>query len=75
LPRATCGLAASLLASHSRRPGIALITASTVALAILVAATLALWLAATVRHALAPRTVAGGDHDTHEVIHPEKTGH
>jgi len=54
---------------------IALITASTVALAILVAATLALWLVATVRHALTPRTVPGGDRDTHEVIHPEKTGH
>ena len=54
---------------------IALITASTVALAILVAATLALWLVATVRHALTPRTVPGGDRDTHEAIHPEKTGH
>jgi len=54
---------------------IALITASTVALAILVAATLALWLVATVRHALTPRTPPGADRDTHEVIHPEKTGH
>jgi Flp pilus assembly protein TadB len=53
---------------------IALITASTVALAILVVATLALWLVATVRHALIPRAVPGGDRDTHEVIHPEKTG-
>ena len=54
---------------------ITLITASTVALAILVVATLALWLAATVRHALTPLDVPGGDRDTHEVIHPEKTGH
>jgi hypothetical protein len=53
---------------------IALITASTVALATLVVATLALWLAATARHALTPRTVPGGDRDTYEIIHPEKTG-
>src|SRR5512142_3408563 len=54
---------------------IALITASTVALAILVVATLALWLVATVRHAITPPAVPGGGRDTHEVIHPEKTGH
>jgi len=54
---------------------VALITASTVALAILVVATLALWLAATARHALASPAVPGGGRDTHEVIHPEKTGH
>jgi hypothetical protein len=54
---------------------IALITASTVALAILIVATLALWLVATVRHALTPRAVPHRDRDTHEVIHPEKTGH
>ena len=53
---------------------IALITASTVALAILVAATLALWLAATVRHASGPRSALTGSRDTHEVIHPEKSG-
>jgi len=53
---------------------IALITASTVALAILVAATLTLWLVATVRHALTPAPVPGGSRDTHEVIHPENTG-
>ena len=53
----------------------ALITASTVALAILVVATLALWLAATARHAFTPSAIPGGGRDTHEVIHPEKTGH
>lgn len=54
---------------------IALITASTVALAILVAATLTLWLAATVRHALTPPGNSAASRDTHEVIQPEKTGH
>jgi hypothetical protein len=54
---------------------IALITASTVALAILVVATLALWLAATARHAFTPPAAPGGDRNTHEVIHPEKTWH
>jgi hypothetical protein len=54
---------------------IALITASTVALAILVAATLALWLVATVRHASGRRGAPGGSRDTHEVIHAEKSGH
>ena len=54
---------------------IALIMASTAALAVLVAATLTLWLAATLRHAFTPATAPGGDRDTHEVIHPEKTGH
>jgi hypothetical protein len=54
---------------------VALITASTVALAILVVATLALWLAATARHAFTPPAVPGGGRDMHEVIHPEKTGH
>ena len=53
---------------------IALITASTAALAVLVVATLALWLAATVRHAFTPAAGPGGGRDTHEVIHPEKTG-
>jgi hypothetical protein len=54
---------------------VALITAITVALAIRVVATLALWLAATARHAFTPPAVPGGGRDTHEVIHPEKTGH
>jgi hypothetical protein len=49
---------------------IALITASTVALAILVAATLALWLVATARHAFIRPAVPGGGRHTHEVIHP-----
>jgi hypothetical protein len=52
---------------------VALITASTVALAILVVATLALWLVATARHAFTPATVPGGSRDTHEVIHPKET--
>ena len=54
---------------------IALITASTVALAILVVATLALWLVATARHAFIPPAVPGGSRHVHEVIHPEKAGH
>jgi hypothetical protein len=54
---------------------IALITGSTVALAILVAVTLALWLMATVRHALTPPAAPGGGRDTHEVIHQERTTH
>jgi hypothetical protein len=54
---------------------IALITASTVALAILVVATLALWLVATMRHAFTPPGVPRGGRDQHEVIHPEKTAH
>ena len=67
---------ASVLGATALVAGVlALITASTVALAILVAATLALWLVATVRHALTPPGVPGGSRDTHEVIHPEKTGH
>ena len=53
---------------------IALITASTVALAILVGATLVLWLVATVRHASVPRSAPGGSRDTREVIHPQKSG-
>lgn len=53
----------------------ALITASTTALAILVVATLALWLAATVRHALTSLAAPGGGRDAHEVIYPEKIGH
>lgn len=48
-----------------------LITGGTVPLAVLVAATFALWLIATIRHALtAPAGPAGG-RDTHEVLHPE----
>jgi hypothetical protein len=65
---------ASLLGATALVAGVtALITGSTVALAILVAATLALWLVATVRHALTPPAAPGGGRDAHEVIHPEKT--
>jgi hypothetical protein len=67
---------ASVLGVIALAAGVAaLITASTVALAILVVATLALWLAATARHALTSPAVPGAGRDTHEVIHPEKTGH
>ena len=49
---------------------IGLITGSTVALAVLVAATFTLWFIATTRHAItAPAGTAGG-RDTHEAIHP-----
>jgi len=54
---------------------IALITASTVALAILVVATLALWLVATARHAFTRPAGPGGGRDAHEVIYPESVGH
>lgn len=55
---------------------IGLITGSTFTLAVLVTATIALWLIATIRHAFtAPREPVSG-RDVHEVIHPEKTaGH
>jgi hypothetical protein len=67
---------ASILGAAALVAGvIALITASTVALAVLVVATLTLWLAATMRHAFTPAAAPGGGRDTHEVIHPEKTGH
>jgi hypothetical protein len=67
---------ASMLGATALVTGmIALITADTVALAILVVATLTLWLVATLRHALTPPAAPGGDRDTHEVIHPEKTGY
>ena len=67
---------ASLLGATALVAGvIALITASTVALAILVVATLALWLAATARHTFTPPAASGGDRNTHEVIHREKTWH
>ena len=54
---------------------IALITASAVALAVLVMATLTLWLVATVRHTFSPPAGPSGGRDMHEVIHPEKSGH
>ena len=49
---------------------IALITGSTVALAVLVAATFALWLLSTARHAFTHRPGAGIHRDEHEVIQP-----
>ncbi len=52
---------------------LALITASEVALAVLVGATVALWLVATLRHALAVPASSGGS--AHEVIHREKASH
>jgi hypothetical protein len=65
--------AASLLGFVALVGGVvALITASKVALAVLVAAALALWLVATLRHALAGPASAGS-HGEHEAIHPEKT--
>ncbi len=73
--RAYTGYASVLGATALVAGVIALVTASTIALAILVVATLTLWLVATVRHAFNPVAVAGGSRDTHEVIHPEKTGH
>src|ERR1017187_7840353 len=45
---------------------IALITASTVALAVLVGATLALWLAAAARGAVTPPPAGAGGHHTHK---------
>jgi hypothetical protein len=52
---------------------VGLITGGTVALAVLVAATLALWLTATTRHAfMVPKGPMHGRNE-HEVIHPEKT--
>jgi hypothetical protein len=47
---------------------IGLITGSTVALAVLVAATFALWLIATTRHALTLPPGPPGSRDSHEVI-------
>ncbi len=49
---------------------IGLITGSTVALAVLVAATFALWLISTARHAFTRRPGAALHRDEHEVIQP-----
>jgi len=51
---------------------IGLITGSMVALAVLVAGTIALWLIATVRHAFTIGTEPGSGRDVHEVIHPQE---
>jgi hypothetical protein len=49
---------------------IGLITGSTAALAVLVAATFALWLVSTARHAFTPRPGASLSRDQHEIIRP-----
>jgi hypothetical protein len=51
-----------------------LVTGNTVALAILVAATGALWFAATLRHALMVPPGPARSRDSHEVIHHEAAG-
>lgn len=51
-----------------------LITGSTFALAVLVTATIALWLISTMRHALTVPTEPAHGRDGHEVIHPEMVG-
>lgn len=51
---------------------IGLVTGRTVALAVLVAGMIALWLIATVRHAFTFRTEPGSGRDVHEVIHPQE---
>ena len=51
-----------------------LVSGSTVALAILVAATGVLWFAATLRHALTVPPGSARSRDTHEVIHQEAAG-
>jgi hypothetical protein len=70
--RAYTGIASVLGITALIAGVIALITSSTVALAILVGATLALWLVATMRHAFTPVAFSGGSRDTHEVIQSEK---
>ncbi len=49
-----------------------LITGSVFALAVLVAATVALWLTATIRHAFTVPAQPVNMRDVHEVIHPEQ---
>ena len=49
---------------------IGLITGSTVALAVLVAATFTLWFIATTRHAITVPAGTARGRDTHEAIHP-----
>jgi hypothetical protein len=50
---------------------VGLITSSTIALAVLVAATIALWLTATIRHGFAAPRQQVNMRDVHEVVHPE----
>lgn len=67
-------IAAVLLGTAALTAGVlALITASIAALAVLVGATFALWLAATARHAIAPASPGGG-RDAHEVIDRRRPG-
>jgi hypothetical protein len=54
---------------------IGLITGGTVALAALVATTLALWLIATMRHALTARSEPPSGREVHGVIHPDMAPH
>lgn len=49
-----------------------LASGSTIALAVLVGATGALWLASTMRHALMAPPGPARSRDTHEVIHPDR---
>lgn len=51
---------------------VGLLTGSTFALAVLVTATIALWLTATIRHAFTAPREPVDLRDVHEVIHPEK---
>jgi hypothetical protein len=52
---------------------VGLITGGAAALAVLVMATIALWVVATVRHVSTTPPGRAPGRDTHEVIHPEKT--
>jgi hypothetical protein len=63
---ALCGVAAFAAALAGLASG------SAAALAVLVAATGALWLGATVRHAVMAPPVPRRNRDTHEVIHSER---
>lgn len=68
--RVTLLTVTSLLGVAALAAGIvALVTASTAALAVLVGATLALWLVATLRHLLTMPREPVRTRDTHEVIH------
>lgn len=69
-PASVLRVIASLLGLTALTAGvIGLITTSTIALAVLVGATIALWLVATLRHAFTVRVQPLSGRDTHEVIH------
>jgi hypothetical protein len=77
-PKSPTGLAFTQMASDLGMVALAaaivgLITGGAAALAVLVAATIALWLVATARHALTTPPGPAHGRDRHEVIHPEKT--